>query len=141
MKKPLNRKIKRDYQMLAQRDLYGMSPIEVKNHIISNYQVDPTHMDNWNILIADEECGPYGCDSSSFFLLENKTSKDRELYENHASHCSCYGFEGQFKPEKTTVEYLLSPNSNISEYVREWLKNNLSKKVLDNLNKSVKVNA
>jgi hypothetical protein len=28
------------------------------------------------------------------------------LYENHASHCSCFGLEGQWEPEETTVEAL-----------------------------------
>ena len=29
-----------------------------------------------------------------------------KLYETQGSHCSCYGLEGQFEPEETTVEAL-----------------------------------
>jgi hypothetical protein len=32
--------------------------------------------------------------------------KDGKLYEVNASHCSCYGLEGQWSPEETTVESL-----------------------------------
>lgn len=30
--------------------------------------------------------------------------KDGEVYENGGSHCSCYGVEGQWNPEKTSIE-------------------------------------
>lgn len=33
--------------------------------------------------------------------------KDGKLYEVNADHCSCYGLEGQWEPEETTVESLL----------------------------------
>ena len=33
--------------------------------------------------------------------------KDGKLYEVNASHCSCYGLEGQWEPERTSVEDLL----------------------------------
>ncbi len=32
--------------------------------------------------------------------------KDGVLYEVNASHCSCYGLEGQWSPEETTIESL-----------------------------------
>ena len=51
-----------------------------------------------NILFAS-----YGTDNYSgdaFVLFEN----DGKLYEVNGSHCSCYGLEGQFKPEETTLE-------------------------------------
>ncbi len=31
-----------------------------------------------------------------------------ELFEAHGDHCSCHGLQGQWKPEKTSKEYLLS---------------------------------
>ena len=31
-----------------------------------------------------------------------------KLYENHASHCSCDNFDGQWDPEPTSLKYLLS---------------------------------
>jgi hypothetical protein len=38
-------------------------------------------------------------------LRDKETGK---LYENHGSHCSCYGFEDQWAPEETSIEYLQS---------------------------------
>lgn len=32
--------------------------------------------------------------------------KDGKLYEVNASHCSCYGYEGQWEPELTDIESL-----------------------------------
>jgi hypothetical protein len=91
-------------KLLTLADLDGYSQDELKNHIAQSYEVDRAKLDNVTFLVAFEEVGPWGCDSSSFFLVEI----DGELYENHASHCSCYGFEGQWTPESTTVDYLKS---------------------------------
>lgn len=33
--------------------------------------------------------------------------KSGKIYEVHGYHCSCYGFEGQWDPEETTIEALL----------------------------------
>lgn len=47
----------------------------------------------------------YGYESyegSSFCLYR----KEGVLYENYASHCSCYGLEGQWDPSETTPEAL-----------------------------------
>lgn len=43
-----------------------------------------------------------GCDGSAFVLFR----RDGQLYEVNGSHCSCYGLEGQWEPEPTTVEAL-----------------------------------
>lgn len=40
----------------------------------------------------------------AFVLYRDKT--DGKLYEVNGSHCSCYGLEGQWSPEDTTVEVL-----------------------------------
>ncbi|GAB3763664.1 hypothetical protein GCM10028796_17570 [Ramlibacter monticola] len=32
--------------------------------------------------------------------------RDGKLYEVNGSHCSCYGLEGQWEPEETTIEAL-----------------------------------
>jgi hypothetical protein len=53
-----------------------------------------------NILFAS-----YGQDNYSgdaWVLFE----KDEELYEVNASHCSCYGLEGQWSPEKVELKEL-----------------------------------
>lgn len=37
--------------------------------------------------------------------------KDGKVYEVNGSHCSCYGLEGQWEPEETSVTALLArPN-------------------------------
>lgn len=41
--------------------------------------------------------------SADFLLINTATGK---FYEIHGSHCSCYGFEGQFIPEECPIEYL-----------------------------------
>jgi hypothetical protein len=57
-------------------------------------------LDGTNVLLAS-----YGTPSHegyAFVLFE----RDGKLYEVHGSHCSCYGLEGQWEPEETTVEAL-----------------------------------
>lgn len=49
----------------------------------------------------------YGCESytgDAFVLFRN--NKDGQLYENHGSHCSCYGLEDQWDEESTSIESL-----------------------------------
>jgi hypothetical protein len=87
-------------------DLEGGTEQQIKEHIMASYEADAEEVDQFEILIAYESVGSWGCDSSSFFLLKEKQTG--ELYEVRGSHCSCYGFEGQFEPEYCTVDYLKS---------------------------------
>ena len=87
-------------------DLSGLTQDEVKQHIASSYEYPLEKLEKYDILVAYESVGTWGCASSSWFLIKDKTTG--ELYETHGSHCYCYGFEGQFEPEHTTVEYLQS---------------------------------
>lgn len=102
--------------MVALEDLEGMSPEEILEHIAVNYNPQEgsfpyeeeaeklrKELHGIEILIAYESVGSWGCDSSSFFLFR----KDGKLFENHAGHCSCYEFEGQWEPEETDKESLL----------------------------------
>ena len=41
-------------------------------------------------------------DGSAFVLVE----RDGVLYEVNGGHCSCYGLEGQWDPEETSVDVL-----------------------------------
>lgn len=87
-------------------DLAGKSDEDVRHHIRDDFEAPAAEIKRFEILIAYESVGAYGCDSSAWFLLrECETGK---LFEVHGSHCSCYGFEGQFEPEPTTLEYLKS---------------------------------
>ena len=90
--------------MLLLEDLVGMSEDEVRAHIVRSYEADETLVNKFDIVMGYESVGSWGCDSSSFFLLKDKETG--VLYESHGSHCSCYGFEGQFEPEETSIEAL-----------------------------------
>lgn len=106
--------------MLALADLENKSEQEIKEHIAKEYSGSEQYCSGtedeiaevksklqfYDILIAYESVGDYGCDSTSYFLLRQKATK--ELFELRGSHCSCYGFEGQFELEPTTVQYLQS---------------------------------
>lgn len=46
----------------------------------------------------------YGDYCGTAFVLFRK---DGQLYEVHGGHCSCYGLEGQWEPEETTIEAVL----------------------------------
>jgi hypothetical protein len=87
-------------------DLKDKTPETLRAHIITEYQPRPELVDKFDVLVAYEHVGDYGCDSTSWFLLREKTTG--ALFEVHGSHCSCTGFEGQFKPELTSRSYLLS---------------------------------
>lgn len=102
--------------MLAIEDLLGRTEDKVKQHIADNYAKEPydkeaakpimERLERLDVLIAYESVGSWGCDSTSFFVFKDKETG--VLYEMHGSHCSCYGFEGQFGLEETTIEALKS---------------------------------
>jgi len=60
----------------------------------------PGALDGAEVLFASYENEDYS--GSSFVLFR----KGGTLYEVHGSHCSCYGLEGQWEPETTTLEAL-----------------------------------
>ena len=56
--------------------------------------------------------------------------KDGVLYEVNGSHCSCYGLEGQWDPEETTVEALKHRISVDEEFGTEYGGDNTFRKEL-----------
>lgn len=90
--------------MLALEDLAGQDEQAVRETIVYEFQIEEKELEGFEVLVAYQSVGDYGCDSSNWFLLR----KDGVLYENYGSHCSCMGFEDQWGPEETSVEYLLS---------------------------------
>ena len=91
--------------VLTLEDLQGKTEAEIIGHLTQEYgEGDGTALDNKEVLIAYESVGSWGCDSSSFFLLRDKSSG--ELFEIHGSHCSCYGFEGQLNLESSSISSL-----------------------------------
>jgi|SRR5579862_192258 len=70
-------------------------------------------VDRFEIVIAYQSVGSWGCDSYAWFFLREKSTG--ALFEVSGSHCSCYGFEDQWTPESTTLEYLKSDKFSFSE--------------------------
>lgn len=104
-------------------DLEDCTEDEIKEHIAVNYAGEDSGFDygnptdaeietlrrelkSYNLLVAYESVGDYGCDSASYFLMQRIT--DDKYFEFSGSHCSCYGFEGQYDPDEVTVEYFNS---------------------------------
>ena len=116
--------VKENAKMLTLCDFVGWSESQIKEHLVKNYEATQPEVDRFNILIAYENEDCY--DGNSAFLLEDKTTGD--LFEVHAAHCSCYGYEGQFEPESTTAEYLLSNFSgfyNHQDEAKKWVTENI----------------
>lgn len=72
---------------------------------------------NYNVLFASYSYANYSGDA--FVLLE----KDGELYEVNGGHCSCYGLEGQFSPEKTDLKAIQYRLENGSMGSDDWCGN------------------
>jgi hypothetical protein len=95
-----------------------------KEDVARDFNVDVETLKNANVLMAWYGSGDY-C-GSAFVLFE----KDGQLYEVHGSHCSCYGLEDQWDPEKTSVEalahvlkdgYMISDGYDYAEEARKAL--------------------
>ena len=66
-----------------------------------------------NILIAWYDCEEY--EGSAFVLF----IQDGKLYEVNGGHCSCFGLEGQWDPEETTVKSIRHRMEKGREFVYE----------------------
>lgn len=94
-------------------DLADLNDADVREHILNQWTDNGAQRDavdaillDADILIAYEHVGSWGCDSAAFYLLRRRS--DAQLIVVHGSHCSCYGFEGQFEPEETDATVLKS---------------------------------
>jgi hypothetical protein len=61
-----------------------------------------TDKDDIEIILASYTNENY--EGDAFVLFRRKS--DGKIYEVNGGHCSCYGLEGQWNPEETTVEAL-----------------------------------
>ena len=91
-----------DKRNLFLGEYVGSTYEDVVEDITYNYEVERQTVDEYQIVIAI--LNDHGYEEDSYFLMV----KSGKLYENFAGHCSCMGFEGQFQPEETTVDYLMS---------------------------------
>lgn len=74
---------------------------EGKEDMMREFCVTSEQLEGVEILYACYEPGDYCGDAHVIFRKEGK------LYEVNGSHCSCYGLEGQWEPEETSVAALL----------------------------------
>jgi hypothetical protein len=96
--------------MLA--ELNGLSQEQVITHLLDNYidsdadasfvKEQTDKLSTMDILLAYEDRDGY--ESSSFFILQNRISK--ELFIIRGAHCSCFGYENQLELEETNIEAL-----------------------------------
>ena len=127
--------------MLALGDLSDYSEKDIFNHLVKEYTAPANICHLYKIHIAYESVGDYGCDSNSFFLLEDISTN--KLFTVYGSHCSCNGFENQFDLEETSLNYLNSNSfylvaggyDNRSEVhktlIKAYLKEMLDEKIVD----------
>lgn len=98
--------------------------------IIKEYDLKDSEvmkLNNYTILYAYYSYESY--EGESFVLLEEKETK--KLFEVNGSHCSCFGLEGQWILEETTIEALMKRDSDFfNEEVKSFLlKNKLDKEI------------
>lgn len=86
-----------------------------ESDVYGNFCVSEEESKGVEILYATYDCGGYEGDAHVIFR------KDDKLYEVNGSHCSCYGLEGQWKPEETTVAALLF-RPNVADAAKEILR-------------------
>jgi len=86
-------------------DFKGQSPKKIKQHIMDKYVVSKELMSCYKIVVAWESENKDDYDGDSYFLLLNARGA---YFEVRSSHDSCSGFEGQFDPEESPIEHLLS---------------------------------
>ena len=85
-------------------DLQNKSEKEIKDYIAEEYETDRNALDKLSFLVAYESVGSWGCDSASYFLVRDKMTG--ALFDVRGSHCSCYGFEGQWELEAVELAAL-----------------------------------
>lgn len=68
--------------------------------VFDEFQVSDKNRVGVEILLAVYETSTY--QGYAFVLFR----KDGKLYEVNGSHCSCYGLEGQWTPEETSIPVL-----------------------------------
>jgi hypothetical protein len=68
--------------------------------VIGAFDIKEADLKDATIIAAVYDGGGY--DGSAMVVFR----KEGKLYEVHGSHCSCYGLEGQWSPEETTLEAL-----------------------------------
>lgn len=98
-----------------------------KNDLIEDFEIknkETRNLENLNILFASYNYENY---SGEAWVLFEQNGK---LYEVNGSHCSCYGLEGQWNPEETTLEELKYRLVKGTFGEDDWSYNNFRKELL-----------
>lgn len=93
-------------------DLSGLGMDQVLTKVSEEFCVERPELDKLEFLVAQINEGGY--DGEAYFLVRDLETGG--LYEVSGGHCSCFGFEGQWKPEITSKDYLLSENYRMREF-------------------------
>lgn len=79
-----------------------LNQFENEESMLKEFGIDKSVLDGYKVLLASY--GKEYYDGYAFVLLKRKQTK--ELVTVYASHCSCYGLEGQFELEESSLELL-----------------------------------
>lgn len=99
---------------------YGFSNAE---DVFSTFEVGDANIEGIEFIFAEYAGGSYEGEALVIY------TQDGKLYEVNGSHCSCYGLEGQWKPEETLAIALMSrPNvpDTAKANLRQFYKNFMS---------------
>lgn len=78
-----------------------LGDFEDEQDVINSFEETQNVLNGAHVLLAHYEIDGY--EGSAFVLFE----RDGKFYEVNGGHCSCYGLEGQWEPEETSVAELV----------------------------------
>lgn len=99
-----------------EKDIEEWSLQDVKSFVISNSPNTEEELKNLIPILGVLNSYSYEEDAT-VHLVNPYTGK---FYSVYGSHCSCYGFEGQFNLEETPIQYLMTLE--YAEHIRKVIK-------------------
>jgi hypothetical protein len=78
-------------------------------NMLADFSVNDSVLEGAKVLYACYD--QYDYEGSCYVIFK----RDKKLYDVHGSHCSCYGLEGQWEPEETSVEAIYQYNTSVAE--------------------------
>ena len=91
-----NKKTKKN----SKEDCIYLGAFQSRSDVISEFDIKYTLLEGATLFLA--WYGKDGYEGNALVVYE----KDGKLFEVNASHCSCYGLGGKWKPEETSWEAL-----------------------------------
>lgn len=100
-----------------------------KEDVISNYNITEQDLNGFEILFAYYTYEDYS--GESLVILKDA---DHQFYEVNGGHCSCYGLEGQWEVEPTTMDAMMKRNTPFfNEVVKTYISKHILNKELDTI--------